>query len=271
LDLYDQHINTKHHQKLFNRQSTVGSEHLNSILCQGIKKKALEAIGTMAKRGGSLLILSTIFIGSSSFQSAVPWAIGSPAFVLKSTNTNTDTNEWTGEVVSNTPGGKIQGCTIQPSTPDSLTEWVLNIDGVEADLGRFSDAVYKKITGDAKRQRFQGFRPGTIPPHLTVTYMAFAMDECARECVLEALQQNNVRPFDSARSEMVLETFSVPPVTGPVKSKKKKSGRKQKASTTIDTSNVKDANELDDSPPQWRTFATKSKILPRRMVQLLWV
>ena len=44
----------------------------------------------------------------------------------------------------------------------------------------------------AKSQRFQGFRPGTIPPHLLPTYYMFSMDECARETTLEAMEQNNM-------------------------------------------------------------------------------
>jgi hypothetical protein len=168
--------------------------------------------------------------------------------------------DWNGQVVSNTPDGRIQGCTIQPANPESLTEWILNIDGVEADLGRFSDAIYKKILGDAKRQRFQGFRPGTIPSHLLVTYMAFAMDECARECVLEAMQQNNIRPFDTARSDMVLENFSVPPLA-PAKSKKKKSGRKQKSAAETAVDDEASSTDDDDAMVQWRTFSTMKEAI----------
>ncbi len=66
--------------------------------------------------------------------------------------------EWNGEVVED---GRIRGCII---TPVSETDFTIQIDGTEADLGNFGAAVYKKITADAKTQRFQGFRPGTIPP-----------------------------------------------------------------------------------------------------------
>jgi hypothetical protein len=62
--------------------------------------------------------------------------------------------EWKGEVVSNTPDGVIQGCVIEPKE-GSLTEWTITIDGIEADLGRFSEAVYKKVVSDAKRERFR--------------------------------------------------------------------------------------------------------------------
>lgn len=149
-------------------------------------------------------------------------------------------DEWKGDVVAG--DGRIRGCRLEP-VEGSLTEWTLAIDGVEADLGRFSEAIYKKVTQDAKQQRFQGFRPGTIPPHLEPTYRAFAMDECARETVLEALQQNNIRPFESARAEIVLEDFSVPPAP-----KKGKNKRKKGAAVT--------SEEEPDEEPQWRFFAT---------------
>ncbi len=113
--------------------------------------------------------------------------------------------EWAGEIVKD---GRINGCTI---TPVSETEFTIQIDGIEADLGNFGAVVYRKITADAKKQRFQGFRPGTIPPHLLPAYKTFAMDEVAREAVLEAMQQNNIRPFDSARAEMLIEQVIIPP------------------------------------------------------------
>jgi hypothetical protein len=64
---------------------------------------------------------------------------------------------------------------------NSLFSLFISKNRVQADLGKFSEAIYKKITSDAKQQQFQGFRPGTIPPHLQPTYRTFAMDECARE------------------------------------------------------------------------------------------
>ena len=155
-----------------------------------------------------------------------------------------DDGTWNGEVVSNTEGGRIQGCSVQPAKPDSMTEWELTIDGVQADLGRFSDAIYKKIMQDAKRQRFQGFRPGTIPPHIEPTYRAFAMDECARETVLEALQQNNIRPFESTRSDMFLKNFQIPP---PKKKKSKKNKKKSDQETEGDA---------EESEASWLTFET---------------
>lgn len=144
--------------------------------------------------------------------------------------------KWAGEVVKD---GRIRGCTI---TPDSETEFTIQIDGVEADLGNFGAVVYRKITADAKKQRFQGFRPGTIPPHLLPAYKTFAMDEVAREAVLEAMQQNNIRPFDSARVEMLIEQVAIPPRQ---KSKKKKVNTESNAETTT----------------PWETFDTMGEAL----------
>ncbi|KAL3789617.1 hypothetical protein HJC23_003166 [Cyclotella cryptica] len=127
--------------------------------------------------------------------------------------------EWKGEVVSNAEDGRIKGCSI---TPVGETEFTIRIDGIEADLGKFGLAVYKKITNDARQQRFQGFKPGTIPPHLLPTYKAFTMDEVAREAVLEAMQQNDIRPFESCRTDLVIAEISIPPRKSPQKKKKKR-------------------------------------------------
>ena len=75
--------------------------------------------------------------------------------------------------------GALQGFTIRPvggeGDGDIPTEWVVQVDGFRADLGAFSKTIYGQIIADAKKQRFQGYRPGTIPPHLQRTYTAFAM------------------------------------------------------------------------------------------------
>ena len=84
--------------------------------------------------------------------------------------------------------------------------------------------MYRKITNDAKQQSFQGFRPGSIPPHLLPSYKAFAMNEVALEATLEAMQQNNIRPFESCREDILIESISIPP-----KKQKKKKKRKKKA------------------------------------------
>uniref|UniRef100_A0A7S1G3V1 Trigger factor ribosome-binding bacterial domain-containing protein n=1 Tax=Corethron hystrix TaxID=216773 RepID=A0A7S1G3V1_9STRA len=83
---------------------------------------------------------------------------------------------------------RIKGCEIR-RIGGSGTTFEISVDGDEADLGNFSKVVYKKIIMDAKQQQFQGFRPGTIPPFLDVTYRLFAMDEVAREATSEALEQ----------------------------------------------------------------------------------
>ena len=168
---------------------------------------------------------------------------------MPSTNLCSTNDSWQGEVVA-TEDGRIRGCSVTQVSPDSVTDWSITIDGVEADLGRFSEAIYKKIMSDAKQQRFQGFRPGTIPPHLEPTYRAFAMDEVARETVLEAMQQNDIRPFDSCRAEMVLEDFQIPPV----KSKKKKKKKSKNTDAAME-------NEAEEAEPQWRSFDTMKEAI----------
>lgn len=155
---------------------------------------------------------------------------------------SSEKSEWNGEVVSNTEDGKIRGCSLT-RVDGTLTEWTIAIDGVEADLSSFSEAIYKKITSDAKKQRFQGFRPGTIPPHLIPTYIAFTMDECARETTLEAMQQNNIRPFDDARENFEFSRISIEP---PKKSSKNKKGKKKKTNDPV-SENENDAGESESS------------------------
>ena len=170
------------------------------------------------------------------------------------TASNDSDGAWNGEVVSNDPKGRIQGCQLT-RVGESLTDWEVTIDGEEADLGRFSEAIFKKITSDAKQQRFQGFRPGTIPPHLTPTYVAFAMDECAREATLEALEQNGVRPFENARNEFTFDNISIPPPK-----KKKKKGKKKKtkkAKTDFTATAASDAvgpSQVEEETPAWLSF-----------------
>uniref|UniRef100_A0A7S3LBL7 Trigger factor ribosome-binding bacterial domain-containing protein n=1 Tax=Amphora coffeiformis TaxID=265554 RepID=A0A7S3LBL7_9STRA len=196
----------------------------------------------------TLLFLSSIILPIRAFSSA-PKSVGvrhldkTCHHILRALNAD---GTWNGEVASNTSDGRIQGCMIQPAKQDSLTEWEVTIDGVQADLGRFSDAVYKKVMQDAKQQRFQGFRPGTIPPHLEPTYRTFAMDECARETVLEALQQNNIKPFENCRSEMYLKDFQIPPP-------KSKKGKKKKGNTEVE--------EEPEPEPTWRSFETMKEAI----------
>ena len=185
--------------------------------------------------------------------------------VVKSSN-----GQWQGEVVPE-QDGRIRGCTLQAvtegdgySSASMPTEWILTIDGEQADLGRFSEAIYKKLMSEAKQQRFQGFRPGTIPPHLEPTYKAIAMDECARETVLEALQQNNIRPFDEARATMFFSDFQIPPPkASKKKNKNKKSNKKRKNSN--DEEDQEDLAAVvepePEEPPAWRTFETMKEAI----------
>mmetsp|Transcript_16898 Transcript_16898/g.25368 ORF Transcript_16898/g.25368 Transcript_16898/m.25368 type:complete len:250 (-) Transcript_16898:51-800(-) len=163
------------------------------------------------------------------------------------TTLSSEANDWNGEVVSNTSGGKINGCKIT-QVEGSMSDWVVAIDGQEADLGKFSDAIYKKITADAKKQRFQGFRPGTIPPHLQPTYMGFSIDECAKEATLEAMQQNNIRPFENARNEFEFDTIAIMP---PKKKKNKKKKKKKGALAGEEAADI-----AEEPEPQWLTFGT---------------
>jgi hypothetical protein len=165
-----------------------------------------------------------------------------------------DDGNWKGDVV---PGGTIRGCKIQ-QVDGILTEWIITIDGVEADLGRFSEAIYKKVTADAKRQTFQGFRPGTIPPHLEPTYRAFTMDECARETVLEAMTQNNIRPFESTRSEFLFLKFSIPP---PKSNKKKKNSSSNKKHAKQAKNSVDDNDMTTTSTSGWLEFDTMKEAI----------
>ncbi|KAL7573737.1 hypothetical protein ACA910_007773 [Epithemia clementina (nom. ined.)] len=186
-------------------------------------------------------------------------------------SSNSNNGAWQGEVVPEADG-RIRGCTIQPANNDDSipTEWILTIDGEQADLGRFSEAIYKKFMNEAKRQRFQGFRPGTVPSHLEPTYRAFAMDECARETVLEALQQNNIRPFDEARSAMFFSKFEIPPFpTASSKKKKSKTSKKRnnsnnnKAGSVLEEENVAEEEESNavEPPPSWRSFETMKEAI----------
>ena len=160
---------------------------------------------------------------------------------------NNNNNNWNGEVVPD-EGGVIRGCSVTPVGSEPHTEWTIQIDGVEADLGRFSEAIYKKILGDAKQQRFQGFRPGTIPPHLEPTYRAFSMDECARETVLEAMEQNNIRPFTDARAKLEIGEVSIPP---PIKKNKKKKSKKRKSKQKSAAEDQSVEEEPAEAPVEW--------------------
>jgi hypothetical protein len=73
------------------------------------------------------------------------------------------------------------------------------------------------------------------------------MDEVACEATLEAMQQNNIRPFYSARQEMVIEQVSIP--SKPTKGKKKKDTKKT------------DSQEVDETIIAWDTYGTMKDAL----------
>ena len=66
----------------------------------------------------------------------------------------------------------------------------------------------------------------------------------AREATLEAMQQNNIRPFDSARQQLLIEQASIP-----VREKKVKKKDKKKNADG-------DSQEEDETPAVWETFGT---------------
>jgi hypothetical protein len=215
-------------ESLLTRRRLVALDSLATLLLQLLSLASVNNAAFVRAFVGSVRAPSASLNQQFLTIAARPTAASSTVLHQQSTTRN-DSNKWNGEVVSNPgTGGSIQGCSIQLAE-GSKTEWIIKIDGVQADLGRFSDAIYKKITNDAKRERFQGFRPGTIPPHLEPTYRAFAMDECARETVLEAMQQNNIRPFENARLEMKLEQFETPPPPG--RQQRKKTSKKKGGAT----------------------------------------
>lgn len=80
------------------------------------------------------------------------------------------------------------------------------------------------------------------------------MDECARETVLEAMQQNKIRPFTDARTDLLIENVSIPPP--PKKGKKKKGGRKKKTAEQQE-----DAAVEVEAVPTWLTFETMKEAI----------
>lgn len=81
------------------------------------------------------------------------------------------------------------------------------------------------------------------------------MDECARETVLEAMQQNNIRPFTDARSELVIEKVTIPPPPKKEGKKKKGGGKKKKnGSVGAENTEIEEPAEEETPEPQWRRF-----------------
>ena len=207
-----------------------------------------------------LLIQSATWLSSDAFTISKPYVFTSMTSTSSSIlSSTTESNDWNGEVVSNTSDGRIQGCTIT-KVPGQLSLYSITIDGIQADLGKFSEAIYRKICSDAKQQRFQGFRPGTIPPHLVSTYIGFAMDECAREATLEAMSQNDIRPFDETRMEMTFDSISIMPPKKKGSKKKKKGGAKRKNKGQNDEGSDSITNVVPEEP-QWVSFETMKEAI----------
>ena len=85
------------------------------------------------------------------------------------------------------------------------------------------------------------------------------MDECARETVLEAMEQNNIRPFTDARSELLIENVSIPPPPKRKGGRKKKGGRKARAAAEAAAAAEAEQQGADDS--QWKSFATMKEAI----------
>mmetsp|Transcript_6580 Transcript_6580/g.9412 ORF Transcript_6580/g.9412 Transcript_6580/m.9412 type:complete len:295 (+) Transcript_6580:153-1037(+) len=213
---------------------------------------------------------SSAFVPSTTKPSVSTWGVPQQqqqhtSSLVVAFSTENDEEAWNGQVASNTENGRIKGCTIT-RVGDSLTDWVIQVDGEEADLGKFSEAIYKKLMMDAKQQRFQGFRPGTIPPHIEPTYRAYAMDEVAREATLEAMEQNGMRPFESARDDFTFIDVSIPPLA--TKKKKKKKNKKKKSKKNKDGEVVPEVvaaaveeEAVAEEVPQWRSFETMKEAI----------
>jgi len=225
---------------------TVTSRHLLLLLALGVVQKQSSAF-VPAKQ--------SVSTWGRQQQQTTPSFVGT---LLATAEEGKDEEAWNGQVASNTENGRIKGCTIT-RVGDSLTDWVMQVDGEEADLGKFSEAIYKKLMMDAKQQRFQGFRPGTIPPHIEPTYRAFAMDEVAREATLEAMEQNGIRPFETARDEFEIVNVSIPPA--PTKKKKKKKNNKKKKKGDEVPEVVAAEEEVVEEVPQWRSFETMKEAI----------
>ena len=83
------------------------------------------------------------------------------------------------------------------------------------------------------------------------------MNEVALEATLEAMQQNNIRPFESCRENILIENISIPPK----KQKKKKKKKKRKKKVTTNTAEALEEEEIDTPPPAWQQFDTMQQAL----------
>jgi hypothetical protein len=238
--------------RYFNTYSTVHSLTVYSLLVATVQNNSLNTQHFNKNYNMKVAAALSFLLSSAAFSQCLSFSISPLSHKEKMnlpsscTSLSNQAGDWNGEVVSNTDGGRIRGCEIT-QVEGSMTEWTISIDGQEANLGKFSEAIYRKITSDAKREQFQGFRPGTIPPHLISAYIGFSIDECAREATLESMQQNNIRPFEDARNEFEFDSVSIMPP--PRKSKKKK--KKKKGPIAEEAPAPEEPAE-----PQWLKFDT---------------
>lgn len=68
------------------------------------------------------------------------------------------------------------------------------------------------------------------------------MDEVAREAILEAMQQNDIRPFEGCRTDMVIGEVRIPPRKTKKKKKKRKGG------------DAVDVEMEEEKEPEWLVF-----------------
>ena len=82
------------------------------------------------------------------------------------------------------------------------------------------------------------------------------MDEVAREATLEAMQQHDIRPFESCRSDMKIGEVGIAPRKKSKKGgKKKKKRSKSKEGDDSDGGDVLDiANVEEEKEPEWLVF-----------------
>jgi hypothetical protein len=162
---------------------------------------------------------------------------------------------------SSSSSSSFKGCSITPD-PSNPTVFSLAIDGAQADLAKFSAAIYKKVLKDASAQRFQGFRPGTVPPHLLPAYVSFAMDETAREAALEGMGQNGLLPFEGTRAEMEVTELAFVPGRKGKKPKGKKKGAGEVAEgepEPVVAASVQEAAKAGWQPGTCFSFVAKVK------------
>jgi hypothetical protein len=79
------------------------------------------------------------------------------------------------------------------------------------------------------------------------------MDECARETTLEAMQQNNIRPFTTAREDIQIRNVSIPPPSKK-KNKAEKGGKKKKGMAATTSGEDVVESEPEAVEPQWLSF-----------------